>query len=164
MDRAPIDGSPRTPIMTRYWVVTTTITLHWKIFLFLFSRFLIYSYKRWRELLLCMNCLNANNSFAHMNVEKLVCLAELYQEDFTLEELMILPHQLWTYIFNIKDDDKFSSIKDLRSLAKMLVALENLNFFVGILFDCIDIASCNRNCISWKSIFCHEHYQDGFVE
>ena len=44
------------------------------------------------ELLLCMDCLNPNNSFANFDVEKLLCLAELYTEDFTSEELMILPH------------------------------------------------------------------------
>ena len=81
------------------------------------------------ELLLCMNCLNPKNSFANFNIEKLVRLAELYPEDFTWEELMILRHQLRTYISNIKDDEEFSSIQDLGSLAKKLVQTEKARVF-----------------------------------
>ena len=81
------------------------------------------------ELLLCMDCLNPNNSFANFDVEKLLRLAELYPEDFTSEELMILPHQLRSYIFNIKDDDGFSKIQDLESLAKKLVATGKARVF-----------------------------------
>ena len=37
------------------------------------------------ELLLCMDCLNPNNSFANFNAEKLLRLAELYPEDFSFD-------------------------------------------------------------------------------
>ena len=88
------------------------------------------------ELLLCMNCLNPKNSFANFNINKLVRLAELYPEDFTWEEVMILRHQLRTYISNIKDDEEFSSIQDLGNLAKKLVQTEKaLSLLFGILFD-----------------------------
>ena len=77
-----------------------------------------------------MDCLRPKNLFANFNIEKLVRLAELYPEDFTSEELMILPYELETYICNIRDDDEFSCIQDLGSLAKKLVETGKAQVFV----------------------------------
>ncbi|KAL7200856.1 hypothetical protein ACSBR1_032724 [Camellia fascicularis] len=46
------------------------------------------------ELLLCVACLNPNNSFCAFDKQKLIHLAELYPSDFSAVDLMALDNQL----------------------------------------------------------------------
>ncbi|XP_070668992.1 uncharacterized protein [Malus domestica] len=54
------------------------------------------------ELLLCMACLSPVNNFASFDKEKIVCLAQLYPQDFDRMDLMNLPIQLDNYIQDMK--------------------------------------------------------------
>lgn len=73
------------------------------------------------ELLLCIVCLDPRDSFSKFNVDKLVCLAQLYPEDFSCMDIMMLPCQLKTYIHDIRRDYEFSTILDSENLSKKIV-------------------------------------------
>ncbi|XP_042426243.1 uncharacterized protein LOC122014124 [Zingiber officinale] len=71
------------------------------------------------EVLTCIACLDPKDSFSQFDIGKLLHLAELYLEDFSLTDRVILEDQLETYIQNVQGE--FSMIEDLGSLAKKLV-------------------------------------------
>ncbi|XP_042380002.1 zinc finger MYM-type protein 1-like [Zingiber officinale] len=71
------------------------------------------------EVLTCIACLDLKDSFSQFDIGKLLHLAELYPEDFSLTDRAILEDQLETYIQNIRGE--FSMIEDLGSLAKKMV-------------------------------------------
>ena len=48
-------------------------------------------------------------------------LSEFYHEDFGPIEQITLEHQLGLYIDNIREDERFSNLKDLGHLACMMV-------------------------------------------
>ncbi|PIA48741.1 hypothetical protein AQUCO_01400955v1 [Aquilegia coerulea] len=73
------------------------------------------------ELLLCMDCLNPNNSFSAFDVEKLIRLAEFYPDDFSEQERMVLRNQLETYEIDMKSNNTFASLKEISSLATTMV-------------------------------------------
>ncbi|XP_074577534.1 uncharacterized protein LOC141833941 [Curcuma longa] len=78
------------------------------------------------ELLRCMTCLHPRNSFSEFNVQKLVRLCDLYPEDFSTNDCIVIEQQLQNFIHNIQRDSNFSEIKDLGSLAqKMVETLKN---------------------------------------
>ncbi|PKU61529.1 hypothetical protein MA16_Dca023839 [Dendrobium catenatum] len=76
------------------------------------------------ELLLCMSCLNPSNSFSAYNKEKLIRLAELYSDDFSIVELVALEHQLSTYILDMRTSEEFSSLESIADLAKQFVKVK----------------------------------------
>ncbi|XP_042450659.1 uncharacterized protein LOC122035313 [Zingiber officinale] len=71
------------------------------------------------EVLTCIACLDPKDSFSQFDIGKLLHLAELYPEDFSLTDRAILEDQLETYIQNVRGE--FSMIEDLGSLAKKMV-------------------------------------------
>jgi len=81
------------------------------------------------ELLLCVACLNPNDSFSAFNKKKLICLALFYPSEFSIGDLMVLGDQLNTYIVDLRGDDEFSGIEGIASLAeKMIKTNKNLIF------------------------------------
>ena len=74
------------------------------------------------ELLVCLACLNPNDSFSAFDKQKLIRLAQFYPKDFSLVDLMILDCQLETYIMDMRSSVEFSKLKGISELAKMMVA------------------------------------------
>jgi hypothetical protein len=50
------------------------------------------------ELLVCMACFNPRNSFSNFDVDKLVRLAEIYDDDFDIGHLAVLPNELRQFV------------------------------------------------------------------
>ena len=73
------------------------------------------------ELLLCVACLNSNDSFCAFDKQKLVRLDEFYPSDFSKVDLVILGNQLDNCIVDMRSDDRFSKLKGISYLAKRLV-------------------------------------------
>ncbi|PKU63519.1 hypothetical protein MA16_Dca022437 [Dendrobium catenatum] len=73
------------------------------------------------QLLLCIACLNPSNSFNAFNKEKLIEMTNLYPNDFTPLDLMVLDNQLETYIMDMRFDDQFLLVKDIGSLVEKMV-------------------------------------------
>ena len=69
----------------------------------------------------CMSCLNPANNFSKFNVEKLIRLAEIYAEDFTQAERLLLRTQLPTFLTNIRRSDEFDGCSDVSTLARLMV-------------------------------------------
>ncbi|XP_058198390.1 uncharacterized protein LOC131313913 [Rhododendron vialii] len=72
------------------------------------------------KLLLCVACLNLCNSFSSFDKKKLIRLAELYPNEFSQVELMVL-HQLDTYIFDMRTSDEFSSLNRVADLSRKIM-------------------------------------------
>ena len=73
------------------------------------------------ELVDCMSCLTPTNNFSKFNVEKLIRLAEIYAEDFTQAERLLLRTQLPTFLTNIRRSDEFDGFSDVSTLARLMV-------------------------------------------
>jgi len=81
------------------------------------------------KLLLCVACLNPSDFFSTFNKEKLIHLAHFYPNEFSIVDLMILGDRLDTCIIDLRDDDEFSGIEGIVSLAeKMIKTKKNLIF------------------------------------
>jgi hypothetical protein len=72
------------------------------------------------ELLSCIACLNPRNSFSSFDVDKLVRLANLYPDDFSSTELLLLRQELQTYVQDLRRDEKFKNLDNLGHLAKKI--------------------------------------------
>ena len=70
------------------------------------------------ELLVCMAALNPRNNFCNFDVDKLVRLAEIYAEDFTIADCLLLRNQLQSFILNIRRSEEFRGCKDLPKVAE----------------------------------------------
>ncbi|XP_042415339.1 uncharacterized protein LOC122004531 [Zingiber officinale] len=73
------------------------------------------------ELLSCIACLHPRNSFSEFNVQKLVRLCDLYPEDFSTNDCIVIEQQLQNFIHNIRQDPNFSGIENLGSFAQKIV-------------------------------------------
>ncbi|XP_039135742.1 uncharacterized protein LOC120273164 [Dioscorea cayenensis subsp. rotundata] len=73
------------------------------------------------ELLLLLSCLDPRDSFSKFNIHKLLRLAELYPEDFTMTERMMLEDQLATFIYDVLHDPDFINVGDLGGFARKMV-------------------------------------------
>ena len=81
------------------------------------------------KLLLCVACLNPNDSFSTFNKEKFIRIAHFYPNEFSIVDLMVLGDRLDTYIIDLRGDDEFSGIEGIVSLAeKMIKIKKNLIF------------------------------------
>ncbi|XP_042450675.1 zinc finger MYM-type protein 1-like [Zingiber officinale] len=89
------------------------------------------------EVLTCIACLDPNDSFSQFNIGKLLRLAELYPEDFSLTDCVILEDQLETYFQNVRGE--FSMIEDLGSLAKKMVETGKNTVF-SLVYRLIELA------------------------
>ncbi|KAK4572629.1 hypothetical protein RGQ29_030875 [Quercus rubra] len=63
------------------------------------------------DLLLCMACLNPNNSFVAFDKEKLIRLAKFYPYDFLRTDILALDSQLQNYIFYMRSNDLFLELQ-----------------------------------------------------
>ncbi|XP_039115769.1 zinc finger MYM-type protein 1-like [Dioscorea cayenensis subsp. rotundata] len=73
------------------------------------------------ELLLLLSCLDPKDSFSKFNIYKLLHLAELYFEDFTMTERMMLEDQVATFIYDVRHDADFINVRNLRGFARKMV-------------------------------------------
>ncbi|XP_044321404.1 uncharacterized protein [Triticum aestivum] len=78
--------------------------------------------ERSTQLLRCIACLDPRNSFANFDEDKLVQLAEMYADDFSIYEIsFVLRNQLENFIADVRADSSFVSCNDLGSLAVKMV-------------------------------------------
>ncbi|XP_058187974.1 uncharacterized protein LOC131304658 [Rhododendron vialii] len=75
------------------------------------------------ELLLCVACLNPSNLFSSFEKEKLIHMAELYPQDFSSMDLMILDDQLDNYIDDMRTTIEFSSLHGISDLAQKMAEI-----------------------------------------
>ena len=73
------------------------------------------------ELLVCMACFNPRNSFSNFNVDKLMRLAEIYDEDFDIGELTLLPNQLKSFVNRARRTPDFLGCNELGKVAEIMV-------------------------------------------
>ncbi|KAH7690026.1 Ribonuclease H-like protein [Dioscorea alata] len=73
------------------------------------------------ELLLLASCLDPKDLFSKFNIHKLLRLAEMYSEDFSVTERMMLEDQLATFIYDVQHDDDFANVGDLGGFAMKMV-------------------------------------------
>ncbi|KAL6497107.1 hypothetical protein OROGR_029036 [Orobanche gracilis] len=69
------------------------------------------------ELLMCIACLDPKDSFSNFSHSTLLRLAELYPEDFSLDDQMELKEQLKMWISEMKGNARFSKLENIRELA-----------------------------------------------
>jgi hypothetical protein len=87
------------------------------------------------KLLLCVACLNPNDSFSTFNKEKFIRIAHFYPNEFSIVDLMVLGDQLDTYIIDLRGNDEFSSIEGIASFVeKMVKTKKNLIFPLVYMF------------------------------
>ena len=72
------------------------------------------------DLLYCFACLDPKNGFSNFNVKKLVRLAHLYPNDFSRMNCLLMHQQLQSFLNDLKRDERFSNVEDMRSLAKKM--------------------------------------------
>ncbi|XP_042423094.1 uncharacterized protein LOC122010651 [Zingiber officinale] len=73
------------------------------------------------DLLINMSCLDPMNSFSRFDAQKLVRLTHFYEDDFSWNERMLVEQELETYIDDVRSDERFEGISDLRALAKKMI-------------------------------------------
>ena len=73
------------------------------------------------ELLLCMVCLNPNDSFLAFDIKKLTRLAKFYPFNFFETNVLALDNQIQTYIVDMHSNDEFLELKGIGDLAKKMV-------------------------------------------
>ncbi|XP_076892701.1 uncharacterized protein LOC143544488 [Bidens hawaiensis] len=76
------------------------------------------------ELLVCMGSLSPVDSFCSFDKQKLVRLAELYPNEFSSADLCRLNDQLDSYINDVRKDERFNGLKDVKELSKKLVEVK----------------------------------------
>ena len=78
--------------------------------------------ERSTQLLRCIACLDPRNSFANFDEDKLVELAELYADDFSIYEIsFVLRNQFESFISVVRADPDFECFNDLGNLAVKMV-------------------------------------------
>ncbi|KAH7650940.1 hypothetical protein IHE45_20G024200 [Dioscorea alata] len=73
------------------------------------------------ELLLLVSCLDPRDSFSKFNIHKLLRLVEMYLEDFSVTERMMLEDQLATFIYDVRHDNDFVNVGNLGGFAMKIV-------------------------------------------
>ncbi|KAL9685273.1 hypothetical protein QQ045_022721 [Rhodiola kirilowii] len=73
------------------------------------------------ELLICMASLSPIDLFQHFDHLKLMRLMKFYPNDFDFGDQNVMEHQLCLYIDNVREDERFSNLKDLGALARVMV-------------------------------------------
>jgi hypothetical protein len=72
-------------------------------------------------LLVGFACLDPKKSFSMFDLEKLVKLGELYDQNFTVVDRVMLTEQLKTYIVHVRRRAAFSTCEDIASLSMKMV-------------------------------------------
>ncbi|XP_039135717.1 uncharacterized protein LOC120273135 [Dioscorea cayenensis subsp. rotundata] len=91
------------------------------------------------ELLLLVSCLDPRDSFFKFNIHKLLRLAELYPEDCSGTERMMLEDQFATFIYDVRHDDDFANIGDLGGFAIKMVDTGKCTIF-PLVYRLIELA------------------------
>ncbi|XP_039116706.1 zinc finger MYM-type protein 1-like [Dioscorea cayenensis subsp. rotundata] len=91
------------------------------------------------KLLLLMSYLDPRDLFSKFNIQKLLRLVELYPEDFSMTECMMLEDQLATFIYDVHHDEDFTNIKDLGDFARKMVETEK-HFIFPLVYRLIELA------------------------
>ncbi|KAL6532356.1 hypothetical protein OROGR_014326 [Orobanche gracilis] len=73
------------------------------------------------KLLTCIACLDPRNSFSDFDHGKLLRMAELYPNDFSLMDRELLVNQLNNFIFDARSDTSFFEFRDIGELAIKMV-------------------------------------------
>ncbi|XP_019097489.1 PREDICTED: uncharacterized protein LOC109125209 [Camelina sativa] len=73
------------------------------------------------ELLICASSLSPIDSFTEFDHSKFMRLSKFYPDDFTHGEYISLEQELDIYIDNVRNDERFTHLKCLGELARMLV-------------------------------------------
>ncbi|KAL9673037.1 hypothetical protein QQ045_029290 [Rhodiola kirilowii] len=73
------------------------------------------------KLLTCIGCLDPKNSFNNFNKKKIIRLAELYPQEFSGCALMELEEELEGWIYEMRENEKFSLIQDMGEVARKMV-------------------------------------------
>ncbi|KAJ0802246.1 hypothetical protein HanPI659440_Chr03g0126961 [Helianthus annuus] len=76
------------------------------------------------ELLVCMGSLSPIDSFSSFDKQKLIRLAEFYPNEFSSIDLRHLNNQLDNYIDDVRKDERFMGLKDIKELSKKLVEVK----------------------------------------
>nr|XP_051184594.1 uncharacterized protein LOC127298782 [Lolium perenne] len=92
------------------------------------------------QLLRCIACLDPKNSFANFDEDKLVELAAMYADDFSIYEIsFVLRNQLETFIADLRGDPDFLSCHDLGNLAVKMVQTDRHTTF-ALVYRLIELA------------------------
>ncbi|XP_047326381.1 uncharacterized protein LOC124930058 [Impatiens glandulifera] len=89
------------------------------------------------EVFTCITCLDPNDSFSQFDIGKILYVAELYLENFSLTGRIVLENQLQTYIQNVRNE--FPMIQDLGILAKKMIETEKHRVFT-LVYRLIELA------------------------
>ncbi|KAH7652701.1 Ribonuclease H-like protein [Dioscorea alata] len=120
-DKIPVRGHSR---LEGQWI-TYYHHYHAKIFIAVIDLIAIEMNNRFTEitteLLTCISCFDPRNSFSRFNHARLLHLAEIYYDDFSIQDLQVLKEQLHTYIYDVRRCSDFVECDDLPSLAVKLV-------------------------------------------
>ncbi|XP_042016285.1 uncharacterized protein LOC121764309 [Salvia splendens] len=91
------------------------------------------------ELLRCISCLDSRNLFAQFRDDQIICVATLYNEDFSPRECLLLSLQLSNFIANVRCDPQFAILSNLGSVAtEMVKSGKHLVFPLG--YQIIELA------------------------
>jgi hypothetical protein len=72
-------------------------------------------------LLVCSAAFSPRDSFDDFDIEKLMSLAKLYPHDFDSGNLSDLNHELGNYIYDVRDDERFSNLETIAQLSERMV-------------------------------------------
>jgi hypothetical protein len=73
------------------------------------------------QLLVCSAAFSLRDSFHDFSIEKLMSLAKLYPHDFDSGNLRDLNHELGLYIYDVRDDERFSNLETVGQLSERMV-------------------------------------------
>ncbi|XP_050209345.1 uncharacterized protein LOC126660062 [Mercurialis annua] len=91
------------------------------------------------ELLSCLTCLDPRQSFSRFDALKLHRLAELYPDDFSTFDLILLSDQLEIYIHDVRQNADFVELVGLGELAKKLIETEKYTVY-PLIYRLIELA------------------------
>jgi hypothetical protein len=87
----------------------------------------------------CFSCLDPKNSFSKFDVDKLACLADIYQAGFSDDDRGTIRDQLDTYILQVKRHASFVTCEDIQSLSMKMVQTEKHLVF-PLVYKLIELA------------------------
>ena len=111
------------------------IVVHDQVIVELNNRFA----ERSTQLLRCIACLDPQNFFANYDREKLIELAQIYDDDFSQYDHDRLPQQLDNFISDVRADPSFANCTDLGELAIKMVQTERHTTF-PLVYRLIELA------------------------
>ncbi|XP_039115842.1 uncharacterized protein LOC120251373 [Dioscorea cayenensis subsp. rotundata] len=91
------------------------------------------------KLLRCIACLNPRNSFSRFDHGTLVRLAQIYSNDFSTSDHLILKEKLRIYIHDVRRNSDISNCHDLPSLAVKMVQFDK-HFTFPLVYRLIELA------------------------